>query len=69
MSLAAITAVRPFLTTCFCSPLLADLNSSSKGQMRVISSEAKHSLVSSASDMLVADSGRAERTSSDSGRR
>jgi hypothetical protein len=62
MSLAAITAVRPFLTTCFRSPLLAVLNSSSKGRMRVISSEGKLSLVSSASDMLVVDSGRAERT-------
>jgi hypothetical protein len=57
MSLAAITAVRPFLTTCFRSPLLADLNSSSKGRMRAISSEGKHSLVSSASDILVS-SGR-----------
>lgn len=51
MSLAAITAVRPFLTTCFRSPLLADLNSSSRGRMIATSSGGRHSLVSSVSDM------------------
>jgi hypothetical protein len=52
MSLAAITAVRPSLTMCFRSPLLADLNSSSRGRMSATSSEGKHPSVSSASDML-----------------
>ena len=56
MSLAAITAVRPFLITCFRSPLLADLNSSSRGRIRATSSDGKHSSVSSAPDMLVVDS-------------